>query len=117
MRFDYYKGDFSGAELEQEYDRGVACCGSALEAKQIIVFDAEKAHEPYKGMTHTQREVTSQVKSIISIPVLQANGKSTGDPIAILSLDSFSPVNESGFFEQDAQSLAREYAELASGLL
>lgn len=117
LRFDFHYGDFSEAELEQEYANGVACCGSALAEKRTVVFDADKAHEPYRGMTHTQREVTRKVKSIISIPIFRNAGKTSANPIAILSLDSFKPVDISGFFNEDTKELAKEYAELASGLI
>lgn len=69
LRIDFSMGDYSAAELEQEYWANVGCAGAALALNQQTYFDAVEAHEHRSGMTATQRLVTSHVGSILGTPI------------------------------------------------
>lgn len=120
LKFDFWVGDFSPAELEQKYKEDVACCGTALRENEQVVFDSETVQEPYRHMSETQRDVTRHVRSILSTPVYRANDETKKWPVAILNIDSTSAIAVTGFDEpgdDDPQAKTAEYAELMGPIL
>ena len=117
LRIEFFKGDYTQAEKEQEYLFDIGCCGTALAVNNQIFFDARTAQEPYKGMTATQREVTEDVRSILSTPIYKAKDDYRSSPIGVLNLDSRSYITETGFDQRALQSVPAQYAELVGALL
>jgi hypothetical protein len=117
LHIDYFMGNYSTAEKEQEYLENIGCCGTAIHENTPISFDTKRAQEPWKGMSATQRDVTRDVKSILSIPIYRPKDESKRSPIAVLNLDSKNLIKKTGFDKAGLQRLAARYAELIGGIL
>lgn len=117
LKIDFYCGDYSEAELEQKYLVNVGCCGSAVKENTIVFFDANQAQAPYRGMTATQRDVTRDVRSILSAPIYRPSDSLKNSPIGVINLDSKSLVTSTGFKDSNIQALVPPYAEVIGPFL
>lgn len=117
LQIDFYTNGYTQAELEQKYNYDVGCCGTALARNEQIYFDSQKAHEPYKGMTETQRITTARINSVLSTPVYSPSDIDKKTPIAILNLDSESQISQTRFDQSDVKERATKFATLVGSLL
>jgi hypothetical protein len=104
------------AELEQEFQPGVGCAGTAVEAGGITFFDPAVAPEHFHGMTETQKTITKHIGSILSVPVYKG-GKPNGRILGVLNLDSSGALGTTAFNKPDLQALTSKYAGLAGAIL
>jgi len=97
------------ADLELEEYGG--CTGRAIRDKKSMVadlVDAESSFADYWGMTPIQQgKVASDRKSMMSSPILAWSGDKSIRPealpvIGVLSVDSSTPLAETGWFRQNA---------------
>lgn len=109
--------DYGDVELQQSYGYDIGCCGTALAEKEQVYFDSDTAQEPYKGMTATQRMATSQIKSILSTPVIRPGDVHLRTPIAILNMDSNDQLQETNFDKSNVQEAARKFANFVASLI
>lgn len=114
LKIDYCTDHYQDTELEQEYGYNVGCCGTALAEAQQIYFDSIQAQEPYKGMSQTQRLATERIKSILSTPIFSVNDISLKSPKAILNLDSFRPIKNTKFDNEEVMNSLRKFSGLMS---
>jgi len=108
--YGYRSGD-SDADLELEELGG--CTGRAIEAKKPMVsdlVDARSTFEELWRMTQAQQaKVASDRKSMMSIPIFGWSRDKSIRPdalpvIGVLSVDSSTPLQETGWFRQGAPS-------------
>lgn len=116
LRIDFAVGSYTRAELEQDYNEDVGCCGTALRENTTVWFDAVSAQEPWRHMSQTQRHATSHVKSILSVPIYRWEDHQYEVPVAILNLDSSDDVTQTGFDQVQLHGATGRYARLTSGL-
>lgn len=112
LQIDVHDGNYVTVELEQSYKYNVGCCGTALAEKKQMFFDSEKAREPYKGMSETQRMATSHLKSILSTPIFSPADPHLKKPVAILNMDSEAPLRQTLFNKSKVQESAKKFAGL-----
>ena len=117
LQIDFHTDGYTQAELEQKYDYDVGCCGTALARNEQIYFDSQKAQEPYKGMTETQRITTARINSILSTPVYSPTDIDKKTPIAILNLDSETQISQTHFDQVDVKERAAKFATLVGSVL
>jgi len=106
---------YKNSELEQIYRENQGCCGTALHEREQIFFDSERldtVNRLYKNMTATQREITGEIKSILSTPIY-SNYRNKA-PIAILNIDSFVNISFTKFDDNAVQEIASKMSVLFS---
>ncbi|MFC6723500.1 hypothetical protein ACFQE1_03665 [Halobium palmae] len=116
LSFRAMEGDYSDAELEQEYNSGIGCSGKTIERNSPTYYDSERRQDPDRTLSSTQREVTNHVNSILSVPIYPDNDPSKA-PIGVLSLDSEENINTTSFHEEPAHRLAMKYAGVVGNVL
>jgi hypothetical protein len=114
---DFYEGNYSEAEKQQEYNIDIGCCGTAVKTNDQTYYDAKFYHETLKGMTPTQKEITRKIGSILTTPIYSPKDEAKKWPIAILNIDSTSGISVTGFNESSIQDIAAKRAALIGGLL
>jgi hypothetical protein len=104
-----YRPDDGDSDLELAEHGG--CTGRALQAKMPIVADLVDARSSYKaswGMSLAQQsKVPIDRKSMMSIPIFAWSRDTSKRPdalpvLGVLSVDSSTPLAETGWFRQDA---------------
>jgi hypothetical protein len=117
LRIEYFRGSFSDAELELEFLMDTGCCGTAVAENSTVWFDARENHEPYKGMSAIQRQVTSSLKSILSVPIYRPGDTEGKHPIGVIGLDSTHHVNETRFNDPNVQKVVLARVGLIGGII
>lgn len=103
LMIDYYypQEDYKASELELIYNINIGCCGTALYENEQIAYDSILSHETLKGLSETHREVTRNIKSILSTPVYSPKDEGQKRPIAILNFDSKDDILTTGFNDSE----------------
>ncbi|MGH2561019.1 MAG: hypothetical protein ACRDJH_18290 [Thermomicrobiales bacterium] len=115
LKIDYFAGDYTSLELEQEYAVGTGCRGWAFEVNDQTFFDKVENQEALKDMSQAQREATARVHSILCTPIYR--NRRLDDPIGILSLDSPNLIGTTGFREDTMRDLVAEYASVIGAFM
>jgi hypothetical protein len=108
---------YKPSELELIYSENIGCSGTALYENEQIAYDSMLSHETLKGMPETHREVTMNIKSILSTPIYSPKDEWQRKPIAILNFDSTDDSVITGFNDAIIQEIAANRASLIGGLL
>lgn len=116
LEFSVSYGSYSDAELEQEYNSGVGCSGTALQENNVVVFDSVDVRKPYRSLSATQRLVTEHIKSIVSVPFYRASDSARLSPIGMVNVDSSDPIQKTRFDDDNLQALIIQFADLTGVL-
>lgn len=116
LEIEFHTSEYGREELEQRYEPGEGCCGQAYVENNPTYYDERDRPLGEGRMSATQRAVTADVKSVLSVPVYHP-GSANDEIIAILNLDSSAHIDETKFNEPAAHRLVMVYAGWAGHVL
>lgn len=121
LQIAYHTSDYEEIELNREWNFGQGWCGKAYE--QNVQYEAKRSvsdggwSQPWET-TPEQDKATEHLRSVLSTPVYKPTDDQEENPIAILNLESESPITETGLHDEDVQDeVAEQYAAEVGTLL
>lgn len=117
LRIDFAFGSYTEAEMELSYGKGIGCSGAAIEKNTQVTFDRNEAADTEHTLSATQREVSRNVMSILSVPIYRPEDQNYSTPIGVLSIDSSDPVSATGFNEEDIVNMASSHSTMLGFIL
>lgn len=106
----YYAGNYDVSEQKQTYASGVGATGRALALKMPVFYSRAHSVSPDDGMTPTQKAITKNTNSVMSLPVFHPNDTDLAKPIAVLNFDSHDDIEVTGFHDRENQRRMMEWA-------
>lgn len=113
LKMWYQTDDYSSDERELVFPEGLGNCGKALASNSVYWYDPSKGHDQFVDLPRFGATITSDVGSVLSVPVYHPDDTNRSRPVAVLNLDSSKSVEHSGFDDPEV----REIAKRASGLI
>lgn len=105
----YHYGMEGWPDCDLELPEGAGCSGQAWSARSPAIADLEKAARNPEawGMTREQHaKVPSSRRSMLSVPIhgpLQADEQIPPSPVGVLSVDSATPLEDTGWLERTSR--------------
>ncbi len=116
LEIEFHTDGYDREELEQRYKPGEGCCGQAYVENNPTYYDERRQPLGEGRMSATQRRVTEDVKSVLTVPVYRP-GKVDEEIIGVLNLDSTAYIDETKFNEKAVQRLVMRRAALVGHVL
>lgn len=116
LAIEFHTDGYEREELEQRYAPGEGCCGRAYVENNPTFYDERRQPLGEGQMSATQRRVTEDVKSVLSVPVYDP-GNVDDRIIAVLNLDSTAYTDETKFNEMAVQRVVMRRAPLVGHVL
>lgn len=109
LQIEFHTDGYDREELEQRYSAGEGCWGQAYVENNPTYYDGQRQPVGDGRMSATQRRVTEDVKSVLSVPVYKP-GRVDEEIIAVLNLDSTAYTEETRFNEKAVHRLVMRQA-------
>lgn len=116
LEIAFHTDGYDPEELEQRYAPGEGCWGRAYVENNPTYYDERRQSLGERQMSATQRRVTEDVKSALSVPVYRP-GETDDEIVAVLNLDSSRHVERTNFNEKAVQRLVMRRATLVGHVL
>lgn len=116
LRIAFHTDGYGREEVGQRYAPGEGCWGRAYVENDPTYYDERRQPLGERQMSATQRRVTEDVKSVLSVPVYRP-GRSDDEIIAVLNLDSSRNVERTKFDKKAVQRTAMRWSTLAGHVL
>ena len=117
LSIEFAHGPYEDEEYEQEYLPGQACCGMAIQKNDYITYDRKNQHQTENNMTATQRKVTEQIFSMVSVPIYRREDRNQSKPIGVLNIDSTEYITDTEFDQDHVADLLQSFGAIVECML
>lgn len=114
-----YCGHYREAELEMEWQIGQGACGRAIAENKPFEYDAEseRGMSAMAQMTAVHREITRDIRSVVSFPIYPGGERGEKRPVGVLNLDCHLSMSSSGLNQETVRDKAMQIAGIIGRLL
>lgn len=117
LQMEFFTEDVKEAETYLIFYENQGASGKALHDNEQVYFDSERTQDQYRGMTPIQRDITRDVKSILSTPIYSPSDEGKSNLIGILNFDSFQSIATTKFDTEEIRNIGSRFAEIIGSFL
>jgi len=116
LNIRYSTPGYPAAEKELVYE-DYGASGNAVIENNVVYYDKKTAPTSISGMPATHIEITKHINSVLSAPIYRLNDTNLENPIGILSIDSKTSVEKTGFHDPTNYDIVTSMATLIGSFM